>query len=64
MRQLSAVASVQAAGNSSTMVWRSAPVGDGTQDDFNPGEYHDGNIKAWENSPHFHTGDALLPRSG
>ena len=38
MRQLSAVASVQAAGNSSTMVWRSVAVGDGTQDDFNPGE--------------------------
>ena len=38
MRQLSAVASVQAAGNSSTMVWRCAAVGDGTQDDFNQGE--------------------------
>ena len=38
MRQLPAVASVQASVNSSTMVWRSAAVGDGTQDDFNPGE--------------------------
>ena len=64
MRQLSAVASVQAAGNSSTMVWRSAAVGDGTQDDFNQGEWHDRNVIAWENSPHFHTDNALLPRSG
>ena len=38
MRQLSAVASVQTVGNSSTMVWRSAAVSDGTQDDFNQGK--------------------------